>query len=104
MAAVYASFRVSRDRGFAIQASPSRLLRSMPPSHLEGAPWRVLTDWPSFVSVIAFGMLLGCTPELPSPSGSNAVGTRIVNWIDPTRAETFSKNPTDLREVLVEFG
>ncbi|MEV8553775.1 dienelactone hydrolase family protein [Streptomyces glaucescens] len=42
-------------------------------------------------------------PEFPEPSGDFAVGTRVVQWTDPRRPETFTTDPRDRRTVLVQL-
>ncbi|MGW4895594.1 alpha/beta hydrolase family protein [Kitasatospora sp. NPDC004240] len=42
-------------------------------------------------------------PEFPEPSGEFAVGTRVVQWTDPQRPETFTADPNDPRTVVVQL-
>ncbi|MBP0450682.1 dienelactone hydrolase family protein [Kitasatospora sp. RG8] len=42
-------------------------------------------------------------PEFPEPSGDFAVGTRVVQWTDPRRPETFTADPDDRRTVVVQL-
>ncbi|MFJ9457510.1 alpha/beta hydrolase family protein [Kitasatospora sp. NPDC101447] len=42
-------------------------------------------------------------PVFPEPTGGFAVGTRVVQWTDPGRPETFTADPTDLRTVVVQL-
>ncbi len=42
-------------------------------------------------------------PNLPSPSGPFSVGTVIYHWSDSTRAEWFTEDPSDIRELMVQF-
>jgi predicted dienelactone hydrolase len=42
-------------------------------------------------------------PEFPEPSGHFAVGTRVVQWTDPRRPETFTADPHDRRTVVVQL-
>ncbi|MEU6486621.1 dienelactone hydrolase family protein [Streptomyces sp. NPDC046887] len=42
-------------------------------------------------------------PEFPEPSGRFAVGTRVVQWTDPGRAESFTADPDDRRTVVVQL-
>lgn len=37
------------------------------------------------------------------PSGPYAVGTVVHNWIDPSRLEGASENPTDRRQLIVQL-
>ncbi|GGS09555.1 lipase [Streptomyces humidus] len=42
-------------------------------------------------------------PVFPEPSGRFAVGTRVVEWTDPHRPETFTADPHDRRTVVVQL-
>ncbi|MFE6056748.1 alpha/beta hydrolase family protein [Kitasatospora sp. NPDC056446] len=42
-------------------------------------------------------------PVFPEPSGGFAVGTRVVQWTDPLRPETFTADPDDRRSVVVQL-
>ncbi|WP_241003057.1 dienelactone hydrolase family protein, partial [Streptomyces sp. CB01881] len=42
-------------------------------------------------------------PVFPEPSGDFAVGTRVVQWTDPRRPETFTADPNDRRTVVVQL-
>ncbi|CAL9354782.1 hypothetical protein SUDANB58_00536 [Streptomyces sp. enrichment culture] len=42
-------------------------------------------------------------PVFPEPSGRFAVGTRVVQWSDPRRPETFTADPHDRRTVVVQL-
>ncbi|MFF7456318.1 alpha/beta hydrolase family protein [Kitasatospora sp. NPDC008115] len=42
-------------------------------------------------------------PELPAPTGRFAVGTRVMQWIDPDRPETATPDPEDRRTVVVQL-
>ncbi|SHN39211.1 Platelet-activating factor acetylhydrolase, isoform II [Cryptosporangium aurantiacum] len=42
-------------------------------------------------------------PVFPEPSGQFAVGTRVVQWTDPQRSETFTADPHDRRTVVVQL-
>ncbi|MER6392526.1 dienelactone hydrolase family protein [Streptomyces sp. NPDC001523] len=42
-------------------------------------------------------------PEFPEPSGRFAVGTRVVQWTDPRRPESFTADPNDRRTVVVQL-
>ncbi|MEV4559273.1 hypothetical protein AB0K51_20105 [Kitasatospora sp. NPDC049285] len=42
-------------------------------------------------------------PVFPEPTGEFAVGTRVVQWTDPGRPETFTADPNDLRTVVVQL-
>src|SRR5579862_2914214 len=41
--------------------------------------------------------------ELPLPTGQLSIGTKIYNWVDPSRHELASKNPLDSRQVIVQI-
>jgi dienelactone hydrolase len=40
---------------------------------------------------------------LPAPSGPHQIGTTIFDWVDETRDETFTDNPDDKRELIVQI-
>ncbi|MEU3571585.1 hypothetical protein AB0E96_24630 [Kitasatospora sp. NPDC036755] len=42
-------------------------------------------------------------PVFPQPSGGFAVGTRVVQWTDQGRPETFTADPDDRRTVVVQL-
>ncbi|MER5867519.1 dienelactone hydrolase family protein [Kitasatospora sp. NPDC002040] len=42
-------------------------------------------------------------PVFPEPSGGLAVGTRVLQWTDPLRPETFTADPDDRRTVVVQL-
>ncbi|MFF9087440.1 dienelactone hydrolase family protein [Streptomyces sp. NPDC014991] len=42
-------------------------------------------------------------PVFPEPSGRFAVGTRVVQWTDPRRPESFTADPHDRRMVVVQL-
>ncbi|MEV6978810.1 hypothetical protein [Kitasatospora sp. NPDC093806] len=42
-------------------------------------------------------------PEFPDPTGEFAVGTRVVQWTDSGRPETFTADPDDRRTVVVQL-
>ncbi|MGW4807682.1 alpha/beta hydrolase family protein [Kitasatospora sp. NPDC004272] len=42
-------------------------------------------------------------PVFPAPSGPYAVGTRVLQWTDPDRPETFTADPDDRRTLVVQL-
>ncbi|MEV5316308.1 hypothetical protein AB0K92_01315 [Streptomyces sp. NPDC052687] len=42
-------------------------------------------------------------PAFPEPTGRFAVGTRVMQWTDPERPETFTADPHDRRTVVVQL-
>ncbi|MBB5855685.1 alpha/beta hydrolase family protein [Amycolatopsis umgeniensis] len=42
-------------------------------------------------------------PVFPGPSGPFAVGTRVLQWTDPLRPETFTADPLDRRTVVAQL-
>src|ERR1700681_1955193 len=40
--------------------------------------------------------------ELPAPTGPFSIGAKIYNWVDRSRRELTSKNPTDSRQLIVQ--
>lgn len=44
------------------------------------------------------------TPRFPAPTGAYGVGTRIYGaWLDATRAEPFTADPEDRRQIVVQI-
>lgn len=41
--------------------------------------------------------------KLPAPTGPYTVGTETFHWIDAERPEYYTKNPDDVRELMVQF-
>jgi dienelactone hydrolase len=48
------------------------------------------------------GLLFVSVPVLPRPSGQHLVGSEVFRWTDPGRAETFTDDPGDRREVVAQ--
>ncbi|MFI5983674.1 alpha/beta hydrolase family protein [Streptomyces sp. NPDC051555] len=68
--------------------------------------WLALPGSAACLGLIATGPVAAWAfpvPEFPEPSGEYAVGTRVVQWTDPRRPETFTADPHDLRTVVVQF-
>ncbi|MFJ5230705.1 alpha/beta hydrolase family protein [Kitasatospora sp. NPDC088391] len=42
-------------------------------------------------------------PVFPEPTGEFAVGTRVLQWTDPQRPETFTPDPDDHRTVVAQL-
>ncbi|WP_245614189.1 alpha/beta hydrolase family protein [Actinokineospora inagensis] len=42
-------------------------------------------------------------PVFPEPTGDFAVGTRVLQWTDPDRPETFTADPQDRRTVVAQL-
>ncbi|SNY43046.1 alpha/beta hydrolase family protein [Paractinoplanes atraurantiacus] len=42
-------------------------------------------------------------PEFPEPSGPSAVGTTVMQWTDPARAEPATPDPADRRTVVAQL-
>ncbi|MFJ1768071.1 alpha/beta hydrolase family protein [Amycolatopsis sp. NPDC088138] len=42
-------------------------------------------------------------PVFPAPTGGFAVGTRVLQWTDPDRPETFTADPRDRRTVVAQL-
>lgn len=56
----------------------------------------------AMVLAIAPFALFVPVPVLTTPSGPFAVGTVIYRWVDASRAETATKNPSDKRNVIAQ--
>jgi dienelactone hydrolase len=56
------------------------------------------------IGLIATGCLLYMFPvfEFPAPTGELKVGTQVFHFFDPSREETFDKNATGKRELMVQ--
>ncbi|MGW5782228.1 alpha/beta hydrolase family protein [Streptomyces sp. NPDC003863] len=75
------------------------------------APWRArwwlaLPGSLACVGLISTGPVAAWSfpvPVFPEPSGDFAVGTRVVQWTDPGRPETFTTDPDDRRTVVVQL-
>ncbi|WP_416873957.1 alpha/beta hydrolase family protein [Kitasatospora sp. SC0581] len=68
--------------------------------------WLALPGSAACVGLIATGPVAAWAfpvPVFPEPSGGFAVGTRVVQWTDPHRPETFTADPNDLRTVVVQL-
>ncbi|MFJ1935929.1 alpha/beta hydrolase family protein [Kitasatospora sp. NPDC088160] len=68
--------------------------------------WLALPGSVACVGLIATGPVAAWAlpvPEFPQPSGDFAVGTRVVQWTDPHRPETFTADPDDRRTVVVQL-
>ncbi|MEU9559691.1 alpha/beta hydrolase family protein [Streptomyces fumanus] len=77
-----------------------------------GRPARRARWWPALPGSVACAVLLATgpvaawafpVPVFPEPSGDFAVGTRVVQWTDPHRPETFTADPHDRRTVVVQL-
>jgi predicted dienelactone hydrolase len=42
-------------------------------------------------------------PDLPAPTGAHRAGRTSFHWVDETRPETFTDDPTDRRELMVHL-
>ncbi|MEU9045261.1 MULTISPECIES: dienelactone hydrolase family protein [unclassified Kitasatospora] len=68
--------------------------------------WLALPGSVACVGLIATGPVAAWAfpvPVFPEPSGDFAVGTRVVQWTDPLRPETFTADPDDRRTVVVQL-
>ncbi|MFE9847205.1 dienelactone hydrolase family protein [Streptomyces sp. NPDC005576] len=68
--------------------------------------WLALPGSAACVGLIAAGPVAAWSfpvPVFPEPSGRFAVGTRVVQWTDPHRPETFTAGPHDRRTVVVQL-
>ncbi|QKW18295.1 hypothetical protein HUT16_03755 [Kitasatospora sp. NA04385] len=85
----------------------SRLRRRSPGRAARRAPWWLaLPGSAACLALIAAGPLAAWAfpaPVFPAPSGPFAVGTRVVQWTDPDRPETFTADPDDRRTVVVQL-
>ncbi|WP_199831937.1 alpha/beta hydrolase family protein [Streptomyces acidiscabies] len=68
--------------------------------------WLALPGSAACVGLIVTGPVAAWAfpvPVFPEPSGRFAVGTRVVQWTDPRRPETFTADPHDRRTVVVQL-
>ncbi|QNP75173.1 alpha/beta fold hydrolase [Streptomyces roseirectus] len=68
--------------------------------------WLALPGSVACLGLIAAGPVAAWAfpvPVFPEPSGPFAVGTRVVQWTDPNRPETFTADPDDRRTVVVQL-
>ncbi|MGC5363071.1 alpha/beta hydrolase family protein [Streptomyces sp. DT24] len=68
--------------------------------------WLALPGSLACVGLIATGPVAAWAfpvPVFPEPSGRFAVGTRVVQWTDPHRPESFTADPHDRRTVVVQL-
>ncbi|SOD65799.1 Platelet-activating factor acetylhydrolase, isoform II [Streptomyces sp. 1222.2] len=68
--------------------------------------WLALPGSAACVGLIATGPVAAWSfpvPVFPEPSGRFAVGTRVMQWTDPHRPETFTADPHDRRTVVVQL-
>ncbi|MFF2041059.1 hypothetical protein ACFVVX_11565 [Kitasatospora sp. NPDC058170] len=88
----------------------SPLLRALP-RRTARPPWRArwwlaLPGTAACAGLIAAGPVAAWAfpvPVFPVPSGDFAVGTRVLQWTDPQRPETFTADPDDRRTVVVQL-
>ncbi|MGW7268239.1 alpha/beta hydrolase family protein [Streptomyces sp. NPDC054842] len=68
--------------------------------------WLALPGSAACVALIAAGPASAWAfpvPVFPEPSGTFAVGTRVMQWTDPHRPERFTADPHDRRTVVVQL-
>ncbi|MFE9560151.1 alpha/beta hydrolase family protein [Streptomyces sp. NPDC006487] len=68
--------------------------------------WLALPGSLACAGLIAIGPVAAWAlpvPEFPEPSGDFAVGTRVVQWTDPLRPESFTADPDDRRTVVAQL-
>ncbi|MGW0770059.1 alpha/beta hydrolase family protein [Streptomyces sp. NPDC002676] len=85
----------------------SPLLRRRRGRPARRAPWWLaLPGSAACVGLIATGPVAAWSfpvPVFPEPSGRFAVGTRVLQWTDPRRPESFTADPHDRRTVVVQL-
>ncbi|MFF4364651.1 alpha/beta hydrolase family protein [Streptomyces sp. NPDC001594] len=68
--------------------------------------WLALPGSAACLGLIAAGPVAAWAfpvPVFPEPTGDFAVGTRVVQWTDPRRPETFTADADDRRTVVVQL-
>ncbi|MEU5693251.1 hypothetical protein [Actinosynnema sp. NPDC020468] len=69
-------------------------------------PWLALPGTLACLALIATSPVAAWAfpvPAFPEPTGDFAVGTRVLEWTDPDRPETFTADPDDRRTVVVQL-
>ncbi len=67
--------------------------------------WRRVIGRGALVVGLALGgvaLLTAFVPSMPEPSGPHAVGSEIFRWTDEHRAEAFTADPSDRRQVIAQ--
>ncbi len=64
--------------------------------------WASFAGMPLFSAAIVLGTVLPVF-EFPPLTGPYPVGTAVYHFVDASRAETFSSNPADRRELMVQL-
>lgn len=67
--------------------------------------WRRVIGRSALVAGLALGgvaLLTAFVPTLPEPSGPHNVGSEIFRWTDERRAEAFTADPSDRRQVIAQ--
>ncbi len=65
--------------------------------------------WPgAALGVVGLGLAIALPSvlpvfQLPKPAGPDAIGTLTYHWVDTDRAEVFTDDPNDRREVMVQI-
>ncbi|MFB9593610.1 alpha/beta hydrolase family protein [Streptomyces racemochromogenes] len=68
--------------------------------------WQALPGSLACTALIATGPVAAWAfpvPDFPEPTGDFAVGTRVLQWTDPLRPESFTADPDDRRTVVVQL-
>jgi predicted dienelactone hydrolase len=68
--------------------------------------WLALPASVACIGLVAAGVTAALAfpvPVFPTPSGPFAVGTTVVEWVDPDRAEDNTAEPRDRRAVVVQL-
>lgn len=67
--------------------------------------WRRVIGRSALVVGLALGgvaLLTAFVPAMPEPSGPHNVGSEIFRWTDERRAEAFTADPSDRRQVIAQ--
>jgi len=87
--------------GVAYRRRPS----DTPPARSRSGVFRILAGIVlSFLglAVVAALPVLLPVPRLPEPTGPHAVGVTLFEWVDESRSESYSPDPDDHRDLLVQ--
>ncbi|WP_427153454.1 alpha/beta hydrolase family protein [Streptomyces sp. TRM70308] len=99
-----------RDRG---HGEPPAHRHDAPPARRHHAPpdrraprWLALPATAACLALVATGPAAAWAlpvPQFPAPTGRHPVGTAVVQWTDPERAEGATADPADRRTVVAQL-
>src|SRR2546421_12821582 len=90
-------------QALALAVAAAAALRRWRPGH--SRRWRRMVGRALLVVGLALGglaLLTAFVPTLPKPAGPHGVGSVVFRWTDTKRAETFTADPSDRRQVIAQ--